>query len=273
MAKDFAFMFYPGDYLRDTQCLSEKAQVAYDRIMCEHMRNISLDMNNIAISKDKVNFFIKRLSEEEKNEIFQVLTKVSGGYQIYWVAVSISKRANYSDSRAKNRSKKKDNISSTHENTSEVMEIEDDIYSIIVKLLENTIEIDFSKNIYMIVKDMLEVWLKYKPHYQVIKEVDYSSLLQIAYHIADRKGWRRKDVVLVEPVKWNCTASWEKIVQWLTAPKNSEYYKTMPLDKVCTPKGFRDIEERMKTTDVLAESNLKKLEEQRIDQEQYLNGE
>lgn len=121
MAKDFAFMFYPGEYLRDTQCLSEKAQVAYDRIMCEHMRNISDDVSNIAISKDKVNFFIKRLSEEEKNEIFHVLTKVVGGFHIEWVAISVSKRKSYSDSRAKNRGKKNNNISEDMNNTEEVM--------------------------------------------------------------------------------------------------------------------------------------------------------
>ena len=29
MAKDPAFLFYPGDYLRDTQCLSSNAQASY----------------------------------------------------------------------------------------------------------------------------------------------------------------------------------------------------------------------------------------------------
>lgn len=117
MAKDPAFLFYPGDYLRDTQCLSEKAQVAYDRIMCEHMRNISEDMNNIIITKERVNFFIKRLSEDEKLELFHVMTKKTGGYQIDWVAESICKRKSYSTSRANNRlgkSKEHMNIISEH---------------------------------------------------------------------------------------------------------------------------------------------------------------
>lgn len=98
-SKDPAFIFYPGDYLRDTQCLSEKVQVAYDRIMCEHMRNI-------CITQDQLNFFTKRLNEEEKSELLMVLTKIKGGYQIHWVAESISKRRAYSESRSKNRSKK-----------------------------------------------------------------------------------------------------------------------------------------------------------------------
>ena len=96
MAKDPAFLFYPGDYLRDTQCLSEPVQVAYDRIMCEHMRNI-------CISQQQLNFFTKRLTPDEKSELEMVLTKVEGGFQIAWVAESICKRKDYSKSRSENR--------------------------------------------------------------------------------------------------------------------------------------------------------------------------
>jgi len=108
MAKDPAFLFYPGDYLRDTQCLSEKSQVAYDRIMCEHMRNI-------CISKQQLIFFTKRLTDEEKSELMFLLTEIDGGFQITWVADSILKRRNYSDSRRKNRTSKHKNISSTYD--------------------------------------------------------------------------------------------------------------------------------------------------------------
>jgi len=66
MAKDPAFLFYPGDYLRDTQCISENCQVAYDRIMCEHMRNI-------CITHQQLKFFTKRLTEEELEELKMVL--------------------------------------------------------------------------------------------------------------------------------------------------------------------------------------------------------
>lgn len=107
MAKDPAFLFYPGDYLRDTQCLSEAVQVAYDRIMCEHMRNI-------CITKEQLNFFTKRLNEAEKAELMYVLKKVDGGYQIGWVAESISKRKSYSESRRQNRKGKSKNISSSY---------------------------------------------------------------------------------------------------------------------------------------------------------------
>lgn len=97
--KDPAFLFYPGDYLRDTQTLSEKSQVSYDRIMCEHMRNI-------CISKQQLKFFTKKLNEEELDELMFVLKETINGYQIEWVADSIEKRRAYSESRRNNRKSK-----------------------------------------------------------------------------------------------------------------------------------------------------------------------
>lgn len=100
MANDPAFLFYAGDYLRDTQCLSSGSQVAYDRIMCEHMRNI-------CITQQQLNFFTKRLSDEEKEELLMVLHETDEGFQIKWVADSIVKRRAYSESRRNNRKGKK----------------------------------------------------------------------------------------------------------------------------------------------------------------------
>ena len=107
MGKDPAFLFYPGDYLRDTQLLSEAAQVAYDRIMCEHMRNI-------CITQHQVNFLTKRLDNDEREHLLTLLTKVNGGYQIEWVALSIEKRKAYSESRRQNKEGKRKKICETY---------------------------------------------------------------------------------------------------------------------------------------------------------------
>ncbi len=88
--------------------LSEKTQVAYDRIMCEHMRNI-------CITQQQLKFITKRLSEEELSELMMMLTEVNGGYQIEWVAESILKRKAYSESRRQNRESKPDKISKTYD--------------------------------------------------------------------------------------------------------------------------------------------------------------
>lgn len=150
MGKDPAFLFYPGDYLRDTQNLSEKSQVAYDRIMCEHMRNICEDMNNIAVSKRQVDFFTKRLNNDEKEELLFVLIKNGVHYQIEWVALSIAKRKAYSNSRSQNRlSKSKKDM----KNISKHMVNEDEIVN------ENkNINIEFEKfwNLYDYKKNKIE---------------------------------------------------------------------------------------------------------------------
>ncbi len=108
--KDPAFLFYPGDYLRDTQCLSEAVQVAYDRIMCEHMRNT-------CIAKAQLKFFTKNLSDDEVAQLKSVLTETPDGYQIAWVADSFTKRKAYSESRRKNRSAKPKNDTLNINNT------------------------------------------------------------------------------------------------------------------------------------------------------------
>jgi len=97
--KDPAFLFYPGDYLRDTQMLSEKSQVAYDRMMCESKRSLVIDLIQFK-------FLTKKMNQDEKDELVNVLEKVDGGYQITWVAESIQKREKYINSRRKNLNSK-----------------------------------------------------------------------------------------------------------------------------------------------------------------------
>lgn len=127
MAKAPGFIFYPGDYLRDTQCLSEAVQVAYDRIMCEHMRNI-------CISQQQLTFFTKRLNPDQREELLNVLTQVDGGYQITWVADSILKYNAFRESRSKNRQgKTKEHKNITSNSSDKHMDIENDNEDTVLK--------------------------------------------------------------------------------------------------------------------------------------------
>lgn len=203
MAKDPAFLFYPGDYLKDTQCLSEKSQVAYDRIMCEHMRNISEDMNNITITKERIDFFTKRLSEDEKSEVFHVLNKIGDGYQIEWVAESICKRKSYSNSRAKNRKGKN----------------KEDMLSYVPHMENANVNVVFDKE--SLTPKMVEIFKSAYPYYPVDEKVDFPACLNISYKIAKQKGWT-KDSVLKENMAAVLEA-WGKIVQFST---NDKWYST-----------------------------------------------
>ena len=153
MAKDPAFLFYPGDYLRDTQNLGEAAQVAYDRIMCEHMRNI-------CITQQQLNFFTKRMSDDEKDELMFVIEECEGGFHIPWVSESITKRRAYSESRRNNRKgKKKKNTSKTY-----VKHMENEIEN------ENKddIEYPYTSNVF------LNKWKDWKAHRKAFDKFKYT---------------------------------------------------------------------------------------------------
>jgi len=193
MASDPAFLFYPGDYLRDTQCLSEPVQVAYDRIMCEHMRNI-------CITQAQLNFFTKRLSGEEKKELEFVLTKIDGGFQIKWVAESITKRRSYSKSRSENRTKKPKNISSTYD---EHMDNEIEIVNEIVIKEEKAIPS----------KDEFLQYCQERCLGQGFNWVEYKQGASTKYDAWRENGWK--------DLKGNKIGNWKsKVIN------NLEYFKT-----------------------------------------------
>lgn len=192
MAKDPAFLFYPGDYLRDTQTLSEKSQVAYDRIICEHMRNI-------CISKKQLKFFTKRLTDDEIDELMFVLSEVEGGYQIEWVAESISKRKAYSESRRKNRKgnneKDMNNISKTY-----VKHMENEIENENVIINGNKKENEKNEKIVFPFDDpeftsIWQQWIKYKQEQFNFK---YKSLSteQAALMDLDKKSNHNKNTAI-----------------------------------------------------------------------------
>ena len=183
MAKDFAFLFKPGDYLRDTQCLSEKTQVAYDRIMCEHMRNI-------CISKQQLNFFTKRLSDIEKEELLMTLNEINDGYEIEWVAESIRERIAYSDSRRDNRLGKKKKHMKTYdkhmegENESEniIKEKEKDIDTRKQKFLTELEAYSNGKYTTKMLQDFYNYWTELNPsktrmHFEMEKTFEIGKRL------------------------------------------------------------------------------------------------
>lgn len=199
MAKDPAFLFYPGDYLRDTQTLSEKTQVAYDRIMCEHMRNI-------CISKQQLKFFTKRLSEEEISELMFVLTEKNGSFQISWVAESIEKRLKYSDSRRKNRSKNQKKEGEDMNNISKTY----------VEHMENENENE-NENIngsVIEIKNMIASWFEFyenrtglKPKYGTVEGAKMKSIHKYLAQVIKDNGSDNQPADLFKAILDN----WEKI--------------------------------------------------------------
>lgn len=72
----------------------------------------------------------------------------------------------------------------------------------------------------MLIKSMIEVWKRYNPVYPVEKDEDYPACLQIAYKIADTKGWRHVDIVGVK--ENDLINSWGNIVKFVSS---DSFYK------------------------------------------------
>lgn len=229
MAKDPGFVFYPGDYLRDTQCLSENVQVAYDRIMCEHMRNI-------CISQQQLNFFTKKLNSEEREEILTVLTKVSDGYQIDWVVESITKRRAYSESRANNRSGKRKNANETYvkdpktyvQHMDNEIEIEnEDKERIGVTGEKGEIPLTGKSEKVFIVPEMLSVFRDKKPGYIFQREKDFPALLKIAEAIAEQEH-----VDLLSPEGFAAVkTSWTAIAEFIPTHRLYKDFTLFQIEK------------------------------------------
>lgn len=228
-------MFYPGEYLRDTQCLSESAQVAYDRIMCEHMRNI-------CISQQQLNFFTKRLSDEDLESLLHVLIKTEVGYCIEWVYKSISKRISYSESRSKNRARK----NKFHMKTYDGVMVDEDIDVIITQIIERlNIQVPENEKNFttMLVAKMVAAYLKHNPEYFFHQESDYAACLQIAYHIAKMKKWTKHDVI---NGKMNdCLSSWETIINYIN---KDQWFSGRSLTDISTVKEWQRLTQQMSKT-------------------------
>lgn len=255
MAKDPAFLFYPNDWLGGTMGMTFEEKGAYIELLM-------LQFNRGHMTSHMIGHTVGHLWVKIEDK-FRMDNE--GLYYNERLETEKVKRSNFTKSRRNNVSGKNQHKKTGGHMTYHMEDL--NIVSII-----SVFNCEFSEkeiiNFYaMIVKEMMAVWLKYKPSYEILVEEDYHSLLEVAYTIAEKKNWSRSEILKIKQDE--ILISWEIIVEWLNGEKQSEYYKTMPLDKVSTKKGFRDIQERMKTTPVISEIKLKRMESQRISQEDY----
>lgn len=95
----------------------------------------------------------------------------------------------------------------------------------------------------MLIIDMEKIWMKNKPEYSAMQMVDYPALLNIAYHIAGRKGWTKHSVTDIR--EQDVVNSWEKIVLFLCSSNADNFLKRQTLDGIANPKIMQKIEEAM----------------------------
>ena len=100
--KDFSYMFYPGDVLRDTQFFTDAQKGCYLSILCCHIENIR-------ISYDLLMIITRCLNEFERASFLKIFDKDDEGYFLNWAVNSIEKRSEYLKSRSNNKSGRKKN--------------------------------------------------------------------------------------------------------------------------------------------------------------------
>ena len=132
------------------------------------------------------------------------------------------------------------------------------------EVFEEKKEVDNKNYFEMIVVEMNKVWMKHKPNYSFMEEVDYPALLQIAYLIARRRNISKFSILNVS--KSEIIISFEKITEFM-ASTDDKFLKKLSLSAISIPKNFQSIEENMRT--FLQSDKAASIESKRILPEDY----
>lgn len=100
--KDFSYMFYPGDVLRDTQFFTDAQKGCYLSILCCHIENIR-------ISYDLIMIITRSLNDFERSSFIKIFDKDDDGYFLNWAVNAIQKRSAFIESRSNNKAGRKKN--------------------------------------------------------------------------------------------------------------------------------------------------------------------
>jgi hypothetical protein len=145
--KDFSYMFYPGDVLRDTQFFSDAQKGCYLSILCCHIENIR-------ISYDLLMIITRSLSEYEKTSFLKIFDKDDEGFFLNWAVNSIEKRSAFIESRSNNKAGRKKN-ESLLESKKEIIKESYDLH--MVNVNENKKEKEYKSELEKIFNEFLEM--------------------------------------------------------------------------------------------------------------------
>lgn len=217
MARDPAFLFYDGDASRDVSHMNRLERGCYFDLLQAQRKfgGYTAEQARKILGKD---------FDECWPALEMILSKTEDGiYFIEWVAESTKKRKKHSQIqsdrikeywRKKKESEEIEPVPRLNHGISKPIPLENEIENILLLIKNGSIvEEGVDEKIFaMVVLKMIEIFKRHFPKYPVNKEFDYPACLNIAYKIADFKGWKKFDVVNGQMK--NCLQSWETIVQF-----------------------------------------------------------
>lgn len=205
MAKDPAFLFYSQDFFLGTATMSFEDKGKYIHIMCLMHQQGRLDEETIRFTVGSVSVKLKNKFKIDEN----------GFWYNSRLEEETKKRNHFTKTRRDNGSKggrpKKDKTDrllvglATGNHSGSHMGNEND------NINNTSIYTDTLSN--SIVTEMIKIFKTRNPNYPITPKDHYPQCLQIAYRIAQMKGWEQKDVLngkMQETLK-----SWTKIVDFI----------------------------------------------------------
>lgn len=231
MAKDPAFLFYPGDYISGTMHLDFECKGAY------------MDLLMLQFQKDHMTIhMIKQVLGHKFDHIWSLISdKFEESEGKYWnprLRLEKEKRVKFCKSRKKNREGGEDmSLHMTpHMENENINRIIDQIESRSnVKIQEN------EKGLFMyLVAEMVRRFTDKNPNYFFDKETDYAAALQIAYHIAGMKKFKKAEILNGKMP--DVLASWDKIIDFI---QKDEWLSTRSLTDLSTVKEWQRLVQKM----------------------------
>lgn len=233
MAKDPAFLFYPGDYIAGTMHLDFECKGAYmDLLMLQFQKG------------HMTHHMIKQVLGHKYDHVWSLINdkfqEKDGNFWNERLRVEKEKRSTFCKSRKKNREGTKDMIPHM------ILHMEDENINIlrIISQLESTIKVSIDesqKKYYMfLVIEMAKIFTEANSEYPFNKEADYSACLSIAYMIATQKKWSKTEILNGKMPE--CLASWRKIVDFV---KQDEWLNTRSLSDIATVKEWQRLNQKM----------------------------
>lgn len=237
-SKDPAFLFYSSDFITGVQVMSMEDRGKYITVLC-------LMHQQGRLSEETICFLVGSVSVTLKNKF---LIDEDGLWYNKRLEKEAEKRKKFAESRARNgskggRPKKEEKASGLHMNNHMGNLPEDvNIVSIIKQLEERHGEIiPQQTDLFMyLVVEMIKLFLDSNPDYFFDKESDYSACLEIAYHIASMKKWKKADVV--NGKLKDTLASWKTIVDFI---HNDDWLKNRSLTDLGTVKEWQRLVSKM----------------------------